>query len=63
MKESLTEDGDDDARAARFGQWVLSDLRGTMSDDQVEAYEEGAPPDLSWYGLARYWRKKDPSGE
>jgi glyoxylase-like metal-dependent hydrolase (beta-lactamase superfamily II) len=59
VKESLTEDGDDDARAARFGEWVLSHLRGTMSDDQVEAYEEGAPPDLSWYGLARYWRKQN----
>lgn len=58
VRRSLDEDGDDADRSARFAAWVLADLRKTMSEDQVAAYELGAPPDLSWYGLARYWRKK-----
>jgi glyoxylase-like metal-dependent hydrolase (beta-lactamase superfamily II) len=58
VRESLSEEGDDAARAARFGDWVLDGLRETLSEEEVEAYEQGAPPDLSWYGLARYWRKQ-----
>ena len=62
VRESLLEEGDDAARAARFGEWVLAHLREVLSEEQVAAYELGAPPDLSWYGLARYWRKKGSPG-
>ena len=62
VQESLLEEGDDAARAARFGEWVLAHLREVLSEEQVAAYELGAPPDLSWYGLARYWRKKGSPG-
>ncbi len=58
MRKSLLEEGDDAARAARFGERVLAHLREVLSEEQVGAYELGAPPDLSWYGLALYWRKK-----
>ena len=58
VRESLLEGGDDETRAARFGQWVLAELRGSLTDGEVAAYELGAPPDLSWHGLARYWRKR-----
>lgn len=58
VKTSLLEPGDDAERARRFGARVLEGLRGTVSDEEVEAIALGAPPDLSWYGLARYWRKK-----
>lgn len=62
VQESLLEEGDDAARAARFAEWVLAHLREVLSEEQVAAYELGAPPDLSWYGLARYWRKKGSPG-
>jgi len=62
VRESLLEEGDDAARAARFGEWVLAHLREMLSEEQVAAYELGAPPDLSWYGLARYWRKEGSPG-
>ena len=62
VRESLLEEGDDAARAARFAEWVLAHLREVLSEEQVAAYELGAPPDLSWYGLARYWRKKGSPG-
>ncbi len=62
VRESLLEEGDDAARAARFSEWVLAHLREVLSEEQVGAYELGAPPDLSWYGLARYWRKKGLPG-
>ena len=58
VRESLDEDGDDADRVERFGAWVGSELRRTLDEDSAIAYEHGAPPDLSWYGLARYWRRK-----
>jgi len=58
VRKSLGEDGDDTDRVERFGAWVGSELRRTLDEDSAIAYEHGAPPDLSWHGLARYWRKK-----
>ncbi len=58
VKTSLLEPGDDAERARRFGAQVLEELRGEASDEEVEAITLGAPSESSWYGLARYWRKK-----
>lgn len=58
VRKSLGEDGDDTDRVERFGAWVGRELRRTLDEESAIAYEHGAPPDLSWYGLARYWRKK-----
>ncbi len=62
VKNSLLEPGDDAERARRFGAQVLDELREQASEEEVGAIALGAPPELSWYGLARYWRKKDRSG-
>ncbi len=58
VKNSLLERGDDAERARRFGTRVLEELREQASEEEVSAIALGASPELSWYGLARYWRKK-----
>ncbi|MCZ6917449.1 MAG: MBL fold metallo-hydrolase [Gemmatimonadetes bacterium] len=57
VRESLRDDETDEVRCHRFGELVGRELRETLDDEEAVAYERGAPPGLSWYGLARYWRK------
>jgi glyoxylase-like metal-dependent hydrolase (beta-lactamase superfamily II) len=41
-----------------FTTWVVDDLAQHMPPDRVFLYQQGGAPDMSWHGLARYWRKK-----
>ena len=34
------------------------DLKRTVGEQQAEQYNRAGRLDYSWYGLARYWRKK-----
>ena len=61
VRESLQTENSDAARSQRFADWVGEDLRRTLSEEDAVTYEYGAPPGLSWYGLARYWRKRSVS--
>lgn len=58
VRESLGTTEDDAQRAARFAETVKQDLRGHFGTDHVARFELGAAPQLCWYGLARYWRKR-----
>ncbi len=58
VRRSLDEPGTDEERAARFSESVGSGLRDEVDEDLARTYEKGGPLDLSWYGLARYWRKR-----
>lgn len=58
-RQLLDEEGDDEARAARFGAWALRDLRERLPRDLAECYVQGGPPTQSFGGLARYWRKRE----
>ena len=59
VRESLSTEGTDDDRKARFADAVRRDMRRRMTEAQVEAYAASAPFDLLWLGLARYWRKRE----
>lgn len=59
VRESLGTTEEDAARAARFAETVKQDLRRHVGEDVVAQFELGAAPQLCWYGLARYWRKRD----
>lgn len=37
---------------------VLTQLRADLPDDVVPLYQQGAAPEMSWNGLARYWNKR-----
>ena len=57
VKASLARDGSDDAREAWFADESRRELRRRMSESEAHAYEVAGRFDLSWRGLARYWRK------
>ena len=59
VHESLKEGADDAERAARFTEQVAAKLRERLCEQDTERYVRGAAVDLCWYGLARYWRKRE----
>jgi len=58
VNASLAQEGDDAAREAWFTEEVRRTLRRRMSNADGDAYEVAGRFDLSWKGLARYWRKR-----
>jgi len=58
VKASLARPGADEDREAWFADEVRRDLRRRMTESDAQAYEVAGRFDLSWRGLARYWRKK-----
>lgn len=58
VRESLAEEGSDEARASRFAARLGRELRLQMSEAQLESYPVAAPFEQLWLGLARYWRKR-----
>jgi len=57
VKASLARPGTDEEREAWFADEIRRDLRRRMSEADAHAYEVAGRFDLSWRGLARYWRK------
>ena len=58
VKTSLAREGSDADREAWFTDEIRRELRRRMSDADAHAYEVAGRFDLSWRGLARYWRKR-----
>jgi glyoxylase-like metal-dependent hydrolase (beta-lactamase superfamily II) len=58
-KESLALDGEDSLREGWFVDQVRRELRRSLSESDAASYEISGRFDLSWRGLARYWRKKE----
>ena len=48
----------DPARARTFARWVEEDLRGRMPAEPIDTYINAFGARDSWWGLARYWRKR-----
>lgn len=58
VKTSLAREGSDEDREAWFTDEIRRELRRNMTESDAHAYEVAGRFDLSWRGLARYWRKK-----
>jgi len=58
VRRSLLEPGTDEERAARYADYVNRELRRHLTDEQILPHHAGAPFEVSWLGLARYWRKR-----
>jgi glyoxylase-like metal-dependent hydrolase (beta-lactamase superfamily II) len=58
VQTTLARPGDDEAREQWFAEEMRRGLRRRMSEADAQAYEVAGRFDLSWRGLARYWRKK-----
>ena len=61
VKASLALEGSDEDREAWFTGEIRRELRRRMTESEAQAYEVAGRFDLSWRGLARYWRKKGNS--
>jgi glyoxylase-like metal-dependent hydrolase (beta-lactamase superfamily II) len=58
VKASLAREGSDETREAWFTDEIRRELRRRMTESDAHAYEVAGRFDLSWLGLARYWRKR-----
>jgi glyoxylase-like metal-dependent hydrolase (beta-lactamase superfamily II) len=58
VRRSLLEPGSDDEKARGYAEFVDRELRRHLSDADILPHRVGAPFEVSWLGLARYWRKK-----
>lgn len=54
VADSMRRDEPDAEKAAQFARWAALDLRSGMSDRNAEEYEQAAPPQSCWYGMARW---------
>jgi glyoxylase-like metal-dependent hydrolase (beta-lactamase superfamily II) len=59
VKASLSREGTDEAREEWFRDELRRELRRRMTHSEAHAYEVAGRFDLSWRGLARYWRKRN----
>jgi glyoxylase-like metal-dependent hydrolase (beta-lactamase superfamily II) len=57
-KNIIAKHPEESAQIAEFNSAAEKDYREKMSPEGVERYIIGSNPTLSWYGLARYWRKR-----
>jgi glyoxylase-like metal-dependent hydrolase (beta-lactamase superfamily II) len=58
VKTSLERDGSDEAREGWFADELRRELHRRLGEAEGRSYEVAGRLDLSWRGLARYWRKK-----
>ena len=63
VRHSLAMDGTDETREAWFTDEIRTLLRRRLSSADASAYEVAGRFDLSWRGLARYWRKRVPASQ
>ncbi|MFZ0820436.1 MAG: MBL fold metallo-hydrolase [Candidatus Acidiferrales bacterium] len=57
-KGILAKHPDESAQIAEFNAAAEKDFRDQLPADAAARYLIGSNPTLSWYGLARYWRKR-----
>lgn len=58
VKQSLARDGSDDARESWAVDQIRLELTRRLGPQDASAYETAGRLDLSYRGLARYWKKK-----
>jgi glyoxylase-like metal-dependent hydrolase (beta-lactamase superfamily II) len=51
----------EEERSAAFVKYVEREVRSALDEETATAVLQATPPELSWPGLARYWRKREPS--
>jgi glyoxylase-like metal-dependent hydrolase (beta-lactamase superfamily II) len=58
VRRSLDREGSDEDRETWFSEELRRELLRRLADAEGRSYEIAGRLDLSWRGLARYWRKK-----
>jgi glyoxylase-like metal-dependent hydrolase (beta-lactamase superfamily II) len=55
---SLGEPGTDEERARRYAEYLRGELEKHLTSEQIRPHHVGAAFEVSWHGLARYWRRR-----
>ncbi len=58
VRNDLETGADQEKSIDEFTSGVVEWLKQELSPDHVLLYQQGGAPEMSWLGLARYWRKK-----
>jgi glyoxylase-like metal-dependent hydrolase (beta-lactamase superfamily II) len=58
VRQGLESERSDAACIEAFTEDVLADLHRNLRRETVSLYQQGGAPEMSWHGLARYWRKR-----
>jgi glyoxylase-like metal-dependent hydrolase (beta-lactamase superfamily II) len=58
----LVQNGDESAALGSFTEWVRTDLESHLPSEETKHYLFNGGLELSWLGLARYWRKRAAAG-
>lgn len=58
VRRGLDGEESEDEAIARFLREVDEELDKHLTPEQAELYRQGGAPEMSWHGLARYWRKR-----
>lgn len=58
----LVQNGDESAALGSFTEWVRTDLESHLPSEETRHYLFNGGLELSWLGLARYWRKRAAAG-
>jgi len=61
VRRTLDEPGTDEERSRKFADLLRQHMRQQMTEAQMDAYPVAAPFEQLWLGLARYWRKRNPT--
>ncbi len=59
VRDSFANTGEDSDRIAAFVRSATDDFRGVLPAAECVLYERAGGLELSWQGLARYWRKRE----
>ncbi len=59
VRRGMQSDAPTEECVEAFIKWVIEDLEQNLAPDKVPVYQVSSMPEMSWHGLARYWRKKE----
>jgi len=62
VRDGLASDRTDEECVETFTAGVIAGLEERLPQETIPLYQQGGAPDMSWHGLARYWKKKSEAG-
>ena len=63
VREGLASDRTDQECVEAFSASVMAELEERLPKETIPLYQLGGAPDMSWYGLSRYWKNKSEAEE
>jgi glyoxylase-like metal-dependent hydrolase (beta-lactamase superfamily II) len=62
VRDGLASNRTDEECVETFTAGVIAGLEERLPQETIPLYQQGGAPDMSWHGLARYWKKKSEAG-